>query len=952
MIRDFYSGHRGQHMKEWVNSLYYVSDWLWESYREGAAPELNVVESIPSRRPIPYTPQPIDFVNAPPATKEIFYKQHIRSDPYQPFESYSVKTVHPYFENCSTEEIVSIRVKKTPNALQCTETAMHHFMRMLQLETQHGVLDADNTNDESVHPALMAGIWALSNLHDNFSQDPNAFDDPSFWLLQLLNHSLSRNHCYQKMTPGKRDHPRLTIPVTPTLALFQARNRAAVRSNVDLKYQRMFRALHLIVVQKICLVLRTRFKRLHQIDSTKNNRVDPTMFNKAAGFHKAHLNEAEDSWRKSTEGSIDEILKLQQKQQQQQQQQQPSTYPEEADIVHDNHCVIFSRLPETSKLTAESERLKLAMTFLQRNDLTLPICTTVGAIVNDVRAWKAKEVLFHRVNHIDQCIALHQIYSQFVLKRYEEDRFTNGQAQDKLLNQMRQAWKEGKAQLVSDLTTHFTERGASAVHDSTYNARAAFLKSVATGDISLNTFSHHSSFHGSENEDTYGCRVPDEWCAESGCKPKIGKESITVKNIGDILFPSNGGSLANASVCGPDGQLAAERNVLLMLLKELHDVLKLKSTELSHETVIHLPMSLVCSKKWGPQEKCYEISNEDFKQVRDYISKKENIRLQMDACLVSMKVTMQHVVKAAFRFVMLRSLPTNSNNNNNNNNNNNAVAACKQHHQLLPSRASDDRVAHVARAHLYLMIAISKRRNMRTISDQPIFCMKEHGLEMEDPPSWSETDWLGFSMITDVALSAESGRIGREQSSVPLFVLPPYMLSQCDIVELPVHLCGTHRTTTTTIDAMEKDARIRFGIAMTTSFLDLHPFHGPRCAQLLRLNWNAHKYLRVNSKTEDVYKFSKIHPWKDQPTFISHDDRREATAVYVREYERFVKKTSQIVDNNSNPQSSSSSSSSSPFVYNDTLDETDLFGLSSGEDDDDDSTQEGGTGRCTKIRRL
>ena len=147
MIRDFYSGHRGQHMKEWVNSLYYVSDWLWESYREGAAPELNVVESIPSRRPIPYTPQPIDFVNAPPATKEIFYKQHIRSDPYQPFESYSVKTVHPYFENCSTEEIVSIRVKKTPNALQCTETAMHHFMRMLQLETQHGVLDADNTND-------------------------------------------------------------------------------------------------------------------------------------------------------------------------------------------------------------------------------------------------------------------------------------------------------------------------------------------------------------------------------------------------------------------------------------------------------------------------------------------------------------------------------------------------------------------------------------------------------------------------------------------------------------------------------------------------------------------------------------------------------------------------------------------------------------------------------------
>lgn len=193
--------------------------------RDGAAPELTPVESMSSRRSVPYTPSPINFDAATPAGRDGMYKKHIEEDPYQPFEQYVVKSVHQHFQESTADPIVSIRVKRHPNTIPDTEKAMHNFMIMLELEAEHGVLDPDNTEQNPLHPALLAGVWALSSLHDNFSQDPNALDDPSFWLLQLLNHSLSRNHCYQKMPPGKRAHPHLALPTAAALAIFQARNR-------------------------------------------------------------------------------------------------------------------------------------------------------------------------------------------------------------------------------------------------------------------------------------------------------------------------------------------------------------------------------------------------------------------------------------------------------------------------------------------------------------------------------------------------------------------------------------------------------------------------------------------------------------------------------------------------------------------------------------------------------
>eukprot|EP00966_Prymnesium_polylepis_P272150 6287987-Prymnesium_polylepis.1 len=109
LIRDFYSGGRGEHLKEWVESLYTVSEWLWESYREGAAPEPTRIESMPQRRPIHYTPESIDFGAASPATRYKVYKAHMEADPYQPFERYAVKSVHAYFDEGGSEEMMSIR---------------------------------------------------------------------------------------------------------------------------------------------------------------------------------------------------------------------------------------------------------------------------------------------------------------------------------------------------------------------------------------------------------------------------------------------------------------------------------------------------------------------------------------------------------------------------------------------------------------------------------------------------------------------------------------------------------------------------------------------------------------------------------------------------------------------------------------------------------------------------
>lgn len=902
MIRDFYSGARGEYLKEWVRSLYIVSDWLWESYREGAAPELVPIESIPQRKQIPYTPEAADFHAASVSMRDTIYKTHLQADPYQPFERYSVKSVHSYFEEGSSEEMMSIRVKRQPGASQTTTQTMEHFMRMLQLEAQHGVLDPHSTDENPVEPSLLAGIWALSSLHDNFSQDPNALDDPSFWLLQLLNHSLSRNHCYQKMTPGKREHPHLCMPTAPALAHFQARNRPAIRSSIELKYQRMFRALHLMVVQKVCLVLRTRFKRLHNIEPTKTNKVDPTAFNKAAGFHKAHLNEAEESWRKNTNSGPQELLMLQQ------QQQLLITCSEETRKEDHGEAGVV-------KLARETEKIKLATVFLQRTDLTAPVCTTVAALVNDERVLKAKEVLFHRVNDIDQSIALHGIYTDFICLNYDADRLHYGETQDRILEQMREAWKQGDGQVVSNLSAKFTQCGRSAVHMNTGSGRAAFLRAVLEGKASLNIFAHHSSFYG-QNEAIYGCSVPRDWCTEAGAKPTLVSGGDTLQQMAEKMFPRNGGGLGEASVYGPDGKWAMERGVLLKLLKELQDVLS--STHVNR--VVHLPMLLVCSKKWVHESKSLSIGESELEQVCEYIASKERARSEMEYCLTAMHDQMHHVVEAAFRFVLLRSLPGRAD-------------SSVLDRRPLPMRPSDDRVAHVARAHLYLMLSIAKNRDMKTVYGEPIFFIADDGLEMSNPRLWSENDWVGFAMITDVALSAEGGRLGREQASVSLPALPSHMISQHGIVEVPLH----SQDAGPVIQLMTSCAEKRFGKAPAASFLDFGPsFSGQRCTQLLSLNWNAYKYLRTNAKADDITRLSRTNPWKGCDVHIATAERRSATAFFVRECEMFTQKGSQLV---------AKGTALPPLTHKDTMGEEELFGVS----DSDDAEEEH---HNVKARRL
>ena len=46
LLRDFYSGRRGPHLKLWVSCFYVVAEWLWCSYRDGAGPELTSVNRM------------------------------------------------------------------------------------------------------------------------------------------------------------------------------------------------------------------------------------------------------------------------------------------------------------------------------------------------------------------------------------------------------------------------------------------------------------------------------------------------------------------------------------------------------------------------------------------------------------------------------------------------------------------------------------------------------------------------------------------------------------------------------------------------------------------------------------------------------------------------------------------------------------------------------------------
>jgi hypothetical protein len=427
----------------------------------------------------------------------------------------------------------------------------------------------------------------------------------------------------------------------------------------------------------------------------------------------------------------------------------------------------------------------------------------------------------------------------------------------------------------------------------------------------LNVFEHNSSFYG-VNEAIYGCGVPRDWCAKAGAKPTWGRGGrVELKRVAHQMYPSHGGGLTSAAVYGPDGTRAAERRVLLKLLKELQDVLKLGSAPSHPHTVVHLPMIVVCAKKWAKTDTSSEIDENELQQVCEYIAKKTQIRADMEQCVTAMHDQMHHVTQAAFRFVMLRSLPHSDD-----------TLVQKRH--TLPMRSSDDRVAQVARAHLYLMLAIAKHRDMRTTANETIFFVGDNGLEMHNTRLWSANDWVGFSMITDVALSAEGGLLGREQASVPLLVVPSYMISRSGIVKVPR---GSHDATSV-VELMAAHTQQRLGTTPVTSFLVLGPsFSDARCAQLLRLNWNSYKYLRPNAKTDDVTRLCKTHPWKGYDTQIAPEQRRAATTLFAREYERFTYRDSHLPAEDTD-------TALPPLTHNETMDEDELFGCSDSEDSD------------------
>jgi hypothetical protein len=779
LMRDFCSGLRGENLKDWAKSFYVVSDWLFESYRQGAAPELTPINRMRDRCEIQYQPNAIiDFASASNAERDAIYKEHVKSDPYQPLEKYNVSSVHPDFNN---GEMFSIRVRLNNKTASKTASAMQHYMRMLRAEAEFGILDPENNEVNSLQPALLAGLWALSSLHDNFSQDPNALDDPAFWILQMLNHSLSRNHCYKKMTPGKRESPHLAIPTTPELAVFRARNRAAARQNVEMKYKRMFRALHLMVVQKICLVLRTRFKRLHNIQASKKCRVDPTAFNKAVGFQKAHLNEAEESWRSDKRRSsaakqtaVDVVAPAGQK-------KRANHEDAEQNIVK------------------EDDRRRTASYFLQRRDLTPPICTTVRALLENKQVSRAKEIVAKRVNEIDECMALHAMYVEFTRRQ--------------------------------------TSVGA-----------ARFLREARL-------FGRHSSFCG-ENEAIYGCSAPGDWLAEGG------KSTLVQAGTDDFYSFNNKISLTKTAVYGHGGTWDVERAVLLKLLRDLQDTVGRNDDD--PDAAVQIPMLWVCAKEWSGIPRGSEIGVEELGNVCDYIARKESVRADMSACLVAFYDQMHHVVEAAFRFLLRRSLPG-------------TEGRC-----ALPVRASDDRVAQVARAHVYLMLSVAMHRNMRTSAGEPVFYVGRDGLQMANTRLWSDSDWVGFAIMTEIALSAESARFEREKTSVRLLLVPDHMVSRCGIVETHIRA----QDTVSIIDDMAAEAEVSFGVSPTTSFIQFcGSFSGPRSIQMLRLNCGAYKYIRTDAKADDIARIARTQPWKGEVTQILPEERRLSTEFFYSEYE-------------------------------------------------------------------
>jgi hypothetical protein len=306
------------------------------------------------------------------------------------------------------------------------------------------------------------------------------------------------------------------------------------------------------------------------------------------------------------------------------------------------------------------------------------------------------------------------------------------------------------------------------------------------------------------------------------------------------------------------------------LLKELQDALRSGIHEQKDDTFVHLPMLLVSAKRWDHIPKGSSIEQEELAQVSEYIVAKERIRGDMDACIACVYNNMHHSIEAAFRFALLRSLPGGGKHN-------------SDESFTLPVRASDDRVAQVARAHLYMMLAISKQRDMRTSGGDPIFSVTDDGLELANSRTWCDQDWVGFCMVVEVALSAERAETGKEEAYVPLLDSPLYMLSREGIIRVSFHVQDAESY----IDRLATRAQLSYGSVPVTSFLQFGPtFSGPRCEKLLHLHWRTHRFLRTNSKAEDIPRACKSIPWKGKLAHIDARDRRAATEIFVKEYER------------------------------------------------------------------
>jgi len=845
LLRDFYSGRRGPHLKRWVSCFYVVAEWLWCSYRDGAGPELTSVNRMRERTPIPYDDLPVKYdESSTRAVKEETYMKHVRGDPYQPFEEYVVSSTHPHFETAAASDMKSIRVRRSSESQGQTEAAMECFMEMLTLEAVSGVLDAGSSQTNPLEGATLAGMWSLCNLHDNFSQDPNAFDDPAFWVLQLMNHSLSRNHCYQKMTLGAKGRSYLVLPSTEDIDTTGGRRRQTARLCTTVRYQRMFRALHLIVVQKICLVLRTRFKRLHAIESTLHNRIDPTTFNKAVGFYKSHLNEAEESWRKCNSAESANVILRPKKRQ----RSMLAAHSETAD-AH-----VAAGRPSAAKKRAAACSCKthsLSSDFLDRCDLRRPSCVPVGRVVANEHVHEARECAFHRVVQIDKLVALHRSYHAHVSSYYEYEKRRVGALQDMVLCELRDAWfADNNAARVGELSSRFSEYGKCVIHLLNGNEKAHVLRKIRNGDAVVKIDERCSSFHG-DNEQRYGCRVPHDWV-----------RSITLHgdSVHDMFTGQQHGDLTDVKLYGEEGKAQKERNLLLRLLEELQDIVKIHGTH-GGAVHVHLPSLLTCAHRWSNGN---IITSDELSDLEQYIYRKHESAIEMNECLTTMYHHAHHAVQAAFCFLLSRSL--------------------RAREASRAPTGSDEDVAETARAHLYLMLSVAALRNMRTLDGDEVFFVSRRGLEMHDTNAWARLDWIGFGIMVEIALSAESNFMGRGDVSVSLLPLPAHMVSKRGIHAIPSRL---HEATSKLV-TMDNDAEARFGTRPMTSFLELYPFEGPRCEQLMRLNWSSYRYLRSNATVEDVPRSLRVHPWKGQPLLVPDDVRRRCTDALIEDFEAVV----------------------------------------------------------------